>query len=178
MVPDAIFIVKFNTRPKKLSKFYLSLSILWQGYQIVNNDVLLDRSIQYLSEKVLFDGSGSHFHSEIQHPASEKVWKFHLSAHNLWQSCQIAFIDIPSDRSTQYPCNKVLDDGSGSHFRREIHPAKKKVWIFHLSAHNLWQGCQIAIIGVSLDRSALMFCNVVLGAGSGRHFYSEIQDPA
>ena len=70
MVPDAIFIVKFNTRPKKLSKFYLSSFILWQLCQILNIDVSLDRSIQYLSEKVLFDGSGSHFHSEIQHPAS------------------------------------------------------------------------------------------------------------
>ena len=69
MVPDVIFIVKFNTRPKKLSKFYLSPLILWQGCQIVNIDVLLDRSIQYLSEKMLFDGSGSRFHSEIQHPA-------------------------------------------------------------------------------------------------------------
>ena len=69
MVPDAIFIVKFNTRLKKLSNFYLSPLILWHGCQIVNIDISLDSSIQYLSEKVLFDGSGSHFHSEIQHPA-------------------------------------------------------------------------------------------------------------
>ena len=124
MVPDTIFIVKFNTRLKKISKFYLSPLILWQGCQIVNIDILLDRSIQHLSEKVLFDGSESHFHSEIQHPASYKVWKFYLSAHNLWQGCQIAIIDASLNRSTLHFCNEALDDDSGRHFCREIqHPA-------------------------------------------------------
>ena len=67
MVPEAIFIVKFDTRLKNYQNF----------------DVSLDWSIQYLSDKMLFVGLGSHFHSEIQHPASEKVLKFHLCAHNL-----------------------------------------------------------------------------------------------
>ena len=54
----------------------------------------------------------------------------------------------------------------------------KKVWKFRLSAHNLWQGCQIAIIDVSLDRSTHYFGNEVLDDGSGRQFYSENQHPA
>ena len=61
---------------------------------------------------MLFVGLESHFYSEIQYPASEKVWKFHLSAHNLWQGCQVTIIDVF--------CNEVLDDGSGRHFYSEI----------------------------------------------------------
>ena len=72
MVPEAIFIVKFNTRPQ----------------------------IKYEN--------------------------FHLSAHNLWQGYQIAIIDIPLDRSSQKLCNEVLNDGSESHFHRKIHSAWKK----------------------------------------------------
>ena len=73
---------------------------------------------------MLFVGLGSHFNSEIQHPASAKVWQFHLSAHNVWQDCQISIIDASFDRSTHYFCNEVLDDGSGDHFYSEIqHPA-------------------------------------------------------
>ena len=99
MVPEAIFIVKFNTRLKRLSNFYSSPLILWQGCQIVNIDVSLVRFIEYLRSEVLFVGLGSHFLSEIQRPASEKVWKFHLSAHNLWRGCQIAIVDVPLNRS-------------------------------------------------------------------------------
>ena len=56
---------------------------------------------------------------------------------------------------------------------------KKKVWKFYLSAHNLWQGCQIAIIDVLLDRSTHCLMGFrVLDDGSGSHFYSEIQHSA
>ena len=37
---------------------------------------------------------------------------------------------------------------------------------------------RVAIIDVSLDRSALYFCNEVLDDVSGRHFYSKIEQPA
>ena len=53
-------------------KFYLGAYNFWQGCQIVDINSLLDRSEQYLCNEVLFDGSGNHFHSEIQHPASKK----------------------------------------------------------------------------------------------------------
>ena len=69
MVPEAIFIVKFNIRFKNLSKFYLSPLILWQGCQIAIVDVLLDRSTHYFCNEVLDDGSGRHFYSKIQYPA-------------------------------------------------------------------------------------------------------------
>ena len=55
---------------------------------------------------------------------------------------------------------------------------EEKVWKFHLSAHNLWQGCHISIIDVLLDSSTHHFYNEVPDDGSGRHFYSEIQHPA
>ena len=53
--------------------FVLTAHNLYQGCQIVVIDVTLDRSTQYLYNDLLFDGSGKHFHSEFQHPASEKV---------------------------------------------------------------------------------------------------------
>ena len=65
MVSDAIFIVKFNTRLTTIIKILLKSS----GLQILNIDISLDRSIEYLRSEVLFDGPGSHFHSEIQNPA-------------------------------------------------------------------------------------------------------------
>ena len=82
MVPDGIFIVKFNTRPLKKENFFFSAPKLRQGCQIVYIDVSFDRPIQYLCNEVIFDGSGRHFHGEIQH--LKQVWKFYLSAHNLW----------------------------------------------------------------------------------------------
>ena len=131
MVPDAIFIVNINTRLKNYQNFCLSSFILWQGCQIININGSLDWSFQYLSDKMLFVGLGSHFNSEIQHPASAKVWQFHLSAHNVWQGYQIAIIDVSLDRSTQYLCNGVLDDSSGRHFYSEIqHPAYRQHIIF------------------------------------------------
>ena len=89
MVSDVIFIVKFNTGLKYVWKVYLSPHNLWQGCQIVDIDVSLDRSIQFVCDKVLFDGSGSNFQSAIQ-----QVWKFLLSAYVLWQGCQIVDIDV------------------------------------------------------------------------------------
>ena len=44
MVPDATFMVKFNTLSQKVWKFNLSADYLWQGCQIVDIDVPLDRS--------------------------------------------------------------------------------------------------------------------------------------
>ena len=133
MVVDAIFIVKFNTRLQKKSKFYLSPLII----QIVNIDVSFVGSIAYLRSEVLIVGLGSHFQSEIQYPASEKRCKFHLSAHNLWQGCQIAIIEVVLDRSTQYLCNEVLNNDSGSHFQREINTPKKSIKISLKSAYPL-----------------------------------------
>ena len=69
VVPDAIFIVKFNTGLKYVWKFHLSSHNLWQSCQIVDIDVSLDRSIEYFCNEVLDDDPGKHFHSEIQHPA-------------------------------------------------------------------------------------------------------------
>ena len=39
------------------------------GNQIVNIYGSLDKFTQYLCNEVLFDGSGRHFRSKIQHPA-------------------------------------------------------------------------------------------------------------
>ena len=89
MVPDVIFIVKLNTGLKYLWKFHLSPHDLCQ---IVDIDVSLDRSIQYVCDKGLFDGSGSNFQSEIQ-----QVWKFLSSPYVLWQGCQIVDIDVSLD---------------------------------------------------------------------------------
>ena len=73
---------------------------------------------------MLFDGSGRHFRSEVQQPASKKVLKLYLSDHNLRQGCQIIDNDVSLDRFIQYLCNEVLFDGSGNHFHSEIqHPA-------------------------------------------------------
>ena len=55
MIPKVIFIVKFNTRLLK--------------------SIALDRVARlliYLYTEMLLDGSGIHFHSEIQHQASKK----------------------------------------------------------------------------------------------------------
>ena len=54
--------------------------------------VSLDRSIPYVCDKVLFDGSGSNFQSEIQ-----QVWKFLSSPYVLWQGRQIVGIDVSLD---------------------------------------------------------------------------------
>ena len=37
-------------------------------------DVSLDRFTQYLCNEVLFDCSGRHYHSEIQHPAEDSIF--------------------------------------------------------------------------------------------------------
>ena len=76
MVPEGIFIVKFNTRPLKKRKFPFSALKLRQGCQIVDINVSFDRPIQYLYNEVIFDGSGRHFYSEIQHPTSNKYENF------------------------------------------------------------------------------------------------------
>ena len=65
MVPDAIFMVKFNTQSQKVWKFDLCAHNFGQGCQNVDTDVSLDRSIQYLCNEVLLDDSGRHFHKEI-----------------------------------------------------------------------------------------------------------------
>ena len=73
MVPEGIFIVKFNTRPLKKRNFFL---VLRQGCQIVDIDVSFDRPIQYLCNEVIFDGSGRHFYGELQQPTSNKYELF------------------------------------------------------------------------------------------------------
>ena len=74
---------------------------------------------------MLIYGSGRHFHSEIQHPASKK--RFFFSALKLRQDCQIVDIDVSFDRPIQYLCNEVKFDGSGRHFYGEIqHPTSNK----------------------------------------------------
>ena len=82
MLPEGIFIVKFNTRPQKFKTFvtrcclmvpdtifivkhptskryenYIQVSITSGSCQIVDIDVLLGRSIQHLCNEVLFHGS-------------------------------------------------------------------------------------------------------------------------
>ena len=60
MVLEAIFIVKLITRGfKKSIKVSLKCSYHLTGCQIVNIDVLLDRSIQYFCNEVLFYDSGN-----------------------------------------------------------------------------------------------------------------------
>ena len=83
-------------------------------------DVSIDRFIKIIWNEVLFDGSRRNFHSEIQHPASKKVWQLHLSAYNLRQGCQIVDIDNLLNRSIQYLCNEVLLDGSERFFTQDL----------------------------------------------------------
>ena len=72
-------------------------------------------------------------------------------------------------RSDQYHSNEVLFDSSERCFYSKTQ---------HLSARNLWQGCQIVNSNVFFDRSAQYLCNEVLFDGSGRHFHGETQHPA
>ena len=70
MVPESSFIVKLNTRTKKIVwKYHLSTHNLWQDYQIAIIDVSIDRATHYFCNEELDHGSGRHFYSEIQHPA-------------------------------------------------------------------------------------------------------------
>ena len=89
---------------------------------------------------MLFDATGRHFHSEIQHPASK----------------------------IQYLCNKVLLDGSGRHFHSEIqHPASKR-YENYIQVPVTSGSCQIVDIDVLLGRSIQHLCNEVLFHGSAR----------
>ena len=45
---------------------------LFNSINVAQVGMQLDRSIQYLCNEVLLDGSQSYFHSEIEHPASKK----------------------------------------------------------------------------------------------------------
>ena len=60
----------------KKEKFLFSALKLRQGCPIVDIDVSFDRSIQYLCNEVIFDGSDRHFYSEIQDPTSNKYENF------------------------------------------------------------------------------------------------------
>ena len=78
---------------------------------------------------------------------SQKVWKFHLRAHNIWQGCQIVDIDALIDRSTQYICNNVLFYGSGRHFQSEMqHPAYKRIENFLLVLINSDKVARLSIL--------------------------------
>ena len=114
---------KKPTHLENVNKFYLGAYNFWQGFQIVNIDAWIDRSTQYICNNVLIYGSGRHFHSEIQHPASKKK-TFFFSALKLRQDCQIVDIDVSFDRPIKYLCNEVIFDCSRSIFIVKSQPQK------------------------------------------------------